>query len=173
MDWEELSSFMIEMGMKGWEDETVGLPSYAYAGQVDSAQPIHAADQVRLLMGSVQLGTEAWYELFSPRCNLSKGCLYQGPHPMIHWDLDEYKQDWQPCTFGARSGKRDKHKSTRFGLMVLSQSLSQILYFAENESVVVIEPSASFFRVYDSDAMHLRRQYEIKVSGDSGFLATR
>ncbi|CAM9181074.1 unnamed protein product [Ascophyllum nodosum] len=74
---------MIEMGMKGWEDETVGLPSYAYAGQVDSAQPIHAADQ--------------------------------------------------------------------------------ILYFAENESVVVIEPSASFFRVYDSDAMHLRRQYEIKV----------
>lgn len=47
VDWEELSSFMIEMGMKGWPKNGVGMPNYAYAGHVDSARPAHAVDKVR------------------------------------------------------------------------------------------------------------------------------
>lgn len=41
---------------------------------------------------------------------------------------------------------------------------SQIQYFAENDAVAVIEPNANFFRVYDARSMHIRRQYDIKVS---------
>lgn len=46
VDWEELSSFMIDMGMKDWAKSGSGTPNYAYAGQVDSARPTQAADQV-------------------------------------------------------------------------------------------------------------------------------
>lgn len=48
VNWDELSSFMIEMGMKGWANSGVGMPNYAYAGPIDSARPTHAADQVSL-----------------------------------------------------------------------------------------------------------------------------
>lgn len=51
VDWEELSSFMIEMGMKGWANSGVRTQNYAYAGPIDSARPTHAADQVRLSHG--------------------------------------------------------------------------------------------------------------------------
>lgn len=37
---------MIEMGMKGWEDGATLMPSYAYVGQIDAAQPTLAVDQV-------------------------------------------------------------------------------------------------------------------------------
>lgn len=37
-------------------------------------------------------------------------------------------------------------------------------YFAENDTVAVLEPNASFFRVYHADLMQLKRQYDIKVS---------
>ncbi|CAM9110180.1 unnamed protein product, partial [Hapterophycus canaliculatus] len=47
VDWEELSSFMIEMGMKGWAKRGVGLPQYAHAGHIDSARPTQAADQIQ------------------------------------------------------------------------------------------------------------------------------
>ena len=47
VDWEELSSFMINMGMNGWEERDVGMPVYAYVGQVEAARPTVAADQVR------------------------------------------------------------------------------------------------------------------------------
>lgn len=48
VNWDELSSFMIEMGMKGWGEGGVRTPAYAYAGRVDAAQPTLAADQVCL-----------------------------------------------------------------------------------------------------------------------------
>ncbi len=51
VDWEELSSFMIEMGMKGWANSGLRTQNYAYAGPIDSARPTHAADQVRLSHG--------------------------------------------------------------------------------------------------------------------------
>ncbi|CAM9649007.1 unnamed protein product, partial [Ectocarpus sp. 13 AM-2016] len=47
VDWEELSSFMIDMGMKDWAKSGAGTPNYAYAGQVDSARPTQAADQIQ------------------------------------------------------------------------------------------------------------------------------
>lgn len=46
VDWEEMSSFMVDMGMRGWAESVVSLPTYSYAGQVDGAQPTLAADQV-------------------------------------------------------------------------------------------------------------------------------
>lgn len=54
VDWDELSSFMIEMGMKGWEDDATLMPSYAYVGKIDAAQPTHAVDQVCVVGGSGQ-----------------------------------------------------------------------------------------------------------------------
>lgn len=51
VDWDELSSFMIEMGMKGWAKSGVGMPNYACAGPMDSARPTHAANQVCLRGG--------------------------------------------------------------------------------------------------------------------------
>lgn len=56
VDWEELSSFMIEMGMKGWAKSGAGIPNYAYAGHVDSARPTQAADQVTLSGTRVAMG---------------------------------------------------------------------------------------------------------------------
>lgn len=46
VDWEELSSFILAMGMKGWAESGAGMPAYSYAGPVDGAQPTLAADQV-------------------------------------------------------------------------------------------------------------------------------
>lgn len=46
VDWDELSTFMIDVGMKGWEDGATQMPSYAYVGQIDAAQPTLAVDQV-------------------------------------------------------------------------------------------------------------------------------
>ncbi|CAM9409360.1 unnamed protein product [Scytosiphon promiscuus] len=45
VDWEELSSFMIEMGMKGWAKSRTGVQNYVHAGHIDSARPTQAADQ--------------------------------------------------------------------------------------------------------------------------------
>eukprot|EP00903_Cladosiphon_okamuranus_P013183 g12296.t1 len=47
VDWDELSSFMIEMGMKGCANSGVGMPNYTYAGLIDSARPTHSADQMQ------------------------------------------------------------------------------------------------------------------------------
>ena len=58
VDWDELSSFMIEMGMKGWAKSGVGMPNYAYAGPMDSARPTHAANQVCLRGGGGGGGRE-------------------------------------------------------------------------------------------------------------------
>ena len=49
VDWEELSSFMINMGMNGWAGRGVGMPVYAYAGQLEAARPAVAADQVQYI----------------------------------------------------------------------------------------------------------------------------
>lgn len=64
VDWDELSSFMIEMGMKGWANSGVGMPNYAYAGSIDSARPTHAADQVCFegRVGVVPSRFEKWEE---------------------------------------------------------------------------------------------------------------
>lgn len=47
VDWEEISSFMVEVGMRSWSQKGIGMPIYPYVGQVDSAQPGQVADQVR------------------------------------------------------------------------------------------------------------------------------
>lgn len=45
--WEELSSSMISMGMDGWAGRGIGMPVYAYAGQLEAARPAVAADEVQ------------------------------------------------------------------------------------------------------------------------------
>lgn len=48
VSWEELSTFMIETRMEGWARESeVGVPNYSYTGQIESARPAQAAEQVR------------------------------------------------------------------------------------------------------------------------------
>lgn len=43
---------------------------------------------------------------------------------------------------------------------------SQIDYFADNDTVAVLEANASFFRVYNADSMQLKRQYDVNVSNN-------
>lgn len=39
----------------------------------------------------------------------------------------------------------------------------QMKYFSGNDTVAVMEATASFFRVYNAESMQLKRQYDIKV----------
>ena len=48
IDWDELSSFMIDMGMKGWAKSGAEMPNYVYTGQIDPARHTQAANQVGL-----------------------------------------------------------------------------------------------------------------------------
>lgn len=55
VNWEEMSSFMVEMGMRGWTESGGVMFTYSYAGQVDSAQPTLTADQVDLSPGNLRV----------------------------------------------------------------------------------------------------------------------
>ncbi|CAN0265919.1 unnamed protein product [Ectocarpus sp. 12 AP-2014] len=83
IDWDELSSFMIDMGMRGWAKSGAETPNYVYTGQIDPARHTQAADQLQ--------------------------------------------------------------------------------YFPANDTVAVIDESADFFRMYQADPMHIKRQYEIQI----------
>lgn len=60
VDWEEMSSFMVEMGMRGWAESGIVMPTYSYAGSVDSAQPTLAADQVGLCPDNLRVTLQRW-----------------------------------------------------------------------------------------------------------------
>ncbi|CAM9771885.1 unnamed protein product [Ectocarpus sp. 4 AP-2014] len=52
IDWDELSSFMIDMGMRGWAKSGAEMPNYVYTGRIDPARHTQAADQLQYFLAN-------------------------------------------------------------------------------------------------------------------------